>query len=261
MRASSPLQTVDHALAVLEHLAAARSPQPLTRLARDFGISKSSMYRVLATLEARGFVVQDVDTQHYGFGPSCARLVDQSRIGATLSALCLPVLHDLWHETGETILLGVCHRGQAVVVERISSPRPVAVQSTLGAALPLHAVSTGKVLLAGRPDAEIERLLPTLERFTPATIVEPEAVRAEVARVRRAGYAVNREGYRVGVSGVAAPVVWPATGATAAAIGVCAPAARFEEAFPTLRDLVVAAAAAASGALAGDAPAAVRSAV
>jgi IclR family KDG regulon transcriptional repressor len=246
------LQTVDQALTLLEHLAGCQEPRSLTRLAQELGTSKPRMHRLLATLRGRGFVAQDPETLRYSFGPSSTRLVEQWRVGLSATEACLPVVRALWQRTEETILLAVYRGGQAVVIEKLDSPRPVLARSELGATLPLHAVSTGKVLLASRSDAEIETIMRSgLTRYTPDTRVDPESLWAEIGRIRRLGYAINKEGYRPGVCGVAAPVRDSRGGSVAAAIGVCAPATRFSKDLVFLRDQVLAAATAASHALGG----------
>lgn len=243
------LHTVDQALGLLEHLATCHEPQTLTHLSRELGTSKAQMHRLLSTLKEHDFVSQD-QTSRYGFGFACSRLAEVSRLGLSAIEQCLPVMRALWRASEETILLAVFQGDRAIVVEKLDSPRPVLARSLLGSALPLHAVSTGKVLLASRPDAEIERLLARgLTQYTPSTCVDPAQLWQELREVRRVGYAVNREGYREGVGGVAAPVRLSRTGRVAAALAICAPVERFARDFVSLRDRVVVAAAAASDAL------------
>lgn len=246
------LSTVDQALDLLEHLASCHEPQTLTRLSRDMGTSKAQMHRLLTTLKERQFVSQD-ELSRYGFGFACSRLAEVSRLGLSAIERCLPVMRALWQASEETILLAVYQGDRAVVVEKIDSPRPVLARSLVGSALPLHAVSTGKVLLANRPDAEIDRLLSAeLTRYTPATCTNVTQLRDELKGIRRNGFAVNREGYREGVGGVAAPVRFSRNGPVAAALAICAPVERFARDFASLRRQVLSAAAAASDAL-GDA--------
>lgn len=243
------LYTVSQALALLEHLAGCHEPQPLTRLSADLGTSKAQMHRLLSTLKEHDFVSQDA-TSRYSFGFACSRLAELSRLGLSAIDLCLPFMRALWQASEETILLAVFQGDRAVVVEKLDSPRPVLARSLLGSSLPLHAVSTGKVLLASRTDAEIERFLAHgLTRYTPATCTDPAKLWREIREIRRVGYAVNREGYREGVGGVAAPLHMSRTGRVAAALAICAPAERFARDFVSLRDHLLRAASAASEAL------------
>lgn len=250
MPQSHPLKTTNDALAVLEYLATSPGPESLTRLSQVHQMSKSRMYRLLSTLKIRGFVLQDPDSARYSFGTACARLVMQARTGKSLTASCLPALRGLWKTTEETVELAVMESNHAVVIEKLDSPRPVLASPALGLIMPMHAVSTGKVLLAWRSEAEILRLISGgLERFTPATITDLDDLLAESRRIVRLGYAVNREGFQLGVCGVAAPVTWGAGGPIAAAVGACVPATRFRTNFAFLRDEVVKAARQASEAL------------
>lgn len=252
MNGRVPLQTVDQALALLGDLAISGTPRTLTALAREHGTSKARMHRLLAALKERGFVSQDDETHRYSFGPACMVLSEQWRRKISAGEVCLPVARALSERTEETILLAVHQDGRAVVVEKIDSPRPVLARSQLGAVLPLHAVSTGKVLLASRPDAEIERLIARgLPRYTRGTCVDPAKLWTEIRRIRRVGFAVNCEGYRPGVSGVAAAVLSSPTGPVVAALGVCVPSVRFAADFISLRDQVLEAAARASELLSG----------
>ena len=155
----SILTTVDEALAVLEHLAHCPEPQTLTRLAQEHGTSKARMHRILTTLRARGFVWQEEETARYRFGSTCALLADSALVGTSVTEACLPALRTLWTATHETVLLAVYHDERAIIVQQIDSSQPVIARSELGLTIPLHAVSAGKVLLASRPDKEIERLI------------------------------------------------------------------------------------------------------
>ncbi len=245
------LQTADEALAVLEYLAHAPGPQTLGALSRELGLTKARAYRILATLRRRGYVIQDPFSRRYAFGPACAQLTLAARAAVNLSASCSEALRWLWRTTEETVYLAVYEGAQAVVVDKLDSPRPVLAASSLGRILPLHAVSGGKVLLSSRPDDEVERLIDGhLASFTDRTLNGRDQLWKEVRKIRAQGYAVNREGWRDGVSGVAALVRWGLEGEPAAAMAVCLPEIRFRESFQHLRRSVIKAAAMASEALA-----------
>jgi DNA-binding IclR family transcriptional regulator len=223
------LKSVDQALALLEYLASTAAPQTVTGLSREFGLSKATVHRMLGTLRARGYVVQDPITARYSFGLTAAQLVQQLDADDTLTSACSPAMRWLWRKTGETVLLAVREGDKAVVVEKLDSTRPVLSTYPRGRLMPLHAVSSGLVLLANLSQEEVRAVLATsgLVQHTPRSRVTEEAVWAEIRAVRRKGYAINREGFRDGVSGVAAPV-HEAFGRVAAAIAVCVPSSRFE---------------------------------
>lgn len=242
-----PLKSVNQALAVLEHLAGASEPQAVTTLSRRFGTSKATMHRLLTTLRARGYVVRDPITARYGFGLTAGRLAQQAGVAECLTEACAPVMRWLWRTTQETVLLAVRDGDQAVIVEKLDSPRPVLATYSLGRLMPLHAVSTGMVLLAHLPDSEVEEILAGgLAEYTERTPSTAEDVWDEIRSVRRKGYAINRERFRDGVSGVAAPVRGRDPRRAAAALAVCVPSSRFDPEVDSLREAVAAAAGRAS---------------
>jgi len=245
------LQTIDDALSILEFLARTGAPQPLSRISRDLSMSKPRTHRMLATLVARGYVTRDPLTAHYGFGAMCGSLIAQARAGVSLSQACGPALRRLWSSTRETCYLAVLEADRAIVVDKLDSQLPVIATSVLGRALPLHGVSAGKVLLASRPDHEVEVLIQrSIAAYGQARPRDPARVLAEVRRTRAHGYAENPGGgFRDAVAGVAAPVRWPEKGTVAAAIAVCLPVNRFRANSAELRAAVLAAAAEASAAL------------
>jgi DNA-binding IclR family transcriptional regulator len=177
------LKSVDHALAVMEYLAAAADPVTLTALSKQFGMSKSSMYRLLATLRDRGYVVKDPITARYRFGLTATRLAQQAGAVESLTGACWPAMRWLWTRTEETVLLAVRDGDTAVVVEKLDSTRPVLASSSLGRLMPLHAVSGGMALLASFPDAEIREILTAtdLSRFTSKSVTNADAVWHDIA--------------------------------------------------------------------------------
>jgi DNA-binding IclR family transcriptional regulator len=245
------LKSVDQALSVLEYLASTSEPQTVTDLSRQFGLSKATMHRLLSTLRAHGFVFRDPVTSRYGFGLTASRLAQEAGAGQSLTEACWPAMRWLWRKTEETVLLTVRDCDKAVVVEKLESPRPVLATCSLGRLMPMHAVSSGMVLLAHCPDAEIAELIAAgLQRYTPHTLTKPDAIWEAIRSVRRKGYAINRERLREGVCGVAAPIRRSdPRRPVVAALAVCVPSSRFEPQVDALCGAVVAAAARASEAV------------
>jgi DNA-binding IclR family transcriptional regulator len=245
------LQTADDTLRVLEYLAESGRPRSLAAISHELNLTKARAYRILSTLKLRDYVLQDPFTRQYAFGPACARIVRQGQNSVSLVMACAEALRWLWEETGETAYFAVYQAGQAVVVDKIDSPKPLLAASALGRLLPLHAVSAGKALLASRPDYEVRKLIGDgAQNFTAGTRTEPSELWEEIRWIRAQGYAVNRQGWRDGVSGVAAPVRWGRAGTTVAAMAVCVPEVRFQDAQPRLTHCVTKAAMMASAALA-----------
>ncbi len=234
------LKSLDFALRLLECFDDGRRERGVTELARELGVSKATVYRVLATLEHRAYVAQNPITEQYRLGPRLRQLghVAARRIDLPIEAR--PAMEQLRDLTGDTVHLAVLDGPDAVYIAKVEGTHPVQVVSHIGDRCPAHAISTGKVLLAHADAPTLARLLSAgLPRFTPLTHAAPEDLQAELARIRAAGFAVNWGEWRDEVRGIAAPVR-DASGQVVAALGICSHVTRLTEArIATLTGTVV----------------------
>jgi len=204
---SDLVQSVGRAMALLE--AVAESPSggaPVAVLADSCGLNRATAWRLLATLEAHGYVYSDPITHHYTLGLSVPKLAAASTtVGITWQAHA--VLNRLSEKTGETADLAVS-QGLALTYVAEVTPPAVLQANWKGRAVPLHATSTGKSLLAWLSDDELGAALPArLQRFTDTTITTRAARKSAAADVRARGYAVSRGELEPALWGVSAPVV------------------------------------------------------
>jgi DNA-binding IclR family transcriptional regulator len=199
------VQSVQRAAALLRAISDAPEPQTAPDLAERCGLNRSTAWRILATLEEEGLVDRDAATNRYSIGHAVARL---SVAGTeSLPRLARPHLEELSRRTGETVSLALPRRLQLVYVDQVQAPHVMAAD-WLGRAVPLHATSTGKALLAWLPSDELAAALtPPLERFTDNTITDLPKLRSELARVRKRGYAVSRGELETALWGASAPVL------------------------------------------------------
>jgi DNA-binding IclR family transcriptional regulator len=224
-RAEHELGSLHHALDAIEALAAQRHEVTLADLSRSLSVSKSGLYRILATLTARGYAAK-TRTRAYRLG---VRLWE---LGCRVPDLGLvevaaPFMQRLTRDTDETCQLGILVGFDIVYLHRVEAGRSVRVHTEIGSRIEAHCTSTGMALLAQLPGDELARVLPArLRRVTPETIVNRAKLMAELARVRARGYAVGRGYWREDVAGVATPL-FGRDGATVAALNVAAPRVRF----------------------------------
>jgi DNA-binding IclR family transcriptional regulator len=198
------VQSVQRAVALLEAIASDSEPRKAAELAVRCGLNRSTAWRILATLEDLGLVGRDPQTQRYAIGPAAARLAAAG--GDSLPLLARPHLAELSRSTGETVSLAVPRRLQLVYVDQVQAPHVMAAD-WLGRAVPLHATSTGKALLAFLPANELQAALAqSLQPFTDRTITDPAELSAELDRTRRRGYAVSRGELETALWGASAPV-------------------------------------------------------
>ncbi len=220
------IQSVAHALDVLEQFKGDVAEYGVTELSRNLKLHKNNVFRLLATLEARGYVEQNKLTENYRLGIKILEL-GQSYVRQTgLVRQARPAMTELVREVAETCCLMVLRNDHAVCVDAVEPSQTVRVVAQVGVHLPLHATASGKAQLAFEPNDEIERIagIP-LKAYTSRTITEPDALRRELVKVARLGHAVEDEEFEEGVRSVSAPIR-DYTGRVVGAITISAPAAR-----------------------------------
>jgi DNA-binding IclR family transcriptional regulator len=199
----------------------------LDDISRTTGISKTTAYRMLRTLEWKGFLTFDPGTELYHIGPATipGAYLALSYVGFSRSTH--PILEHLASATGETVELVVEGNGGAVVVDQVATSHPFKPNLPLGRVVRNLANSAVKVLVANGPEVERERILrgPHV-KLTPHTNTDPAKIAAELNAVMREGLAYDLEEQDLGVSAVSAPV-YGSDGDLKAVVTVVAPAERF----------------------------------
>jgi len=221
----SSVQSIARAFDVLTALA--DGPLGVTEVAHRAGLPKSTTARLLGTLLAEGAVEQPPGDSRYRLGARMVTLAAGIRPTRSLVAIARPLLGELATTTGETAGLSVPDGREAHYVDQVDTPNPIAVRDWTGTRLPMHAVSSGQVFLAHLPAEALDAYLAQpLERFTPRTLVTPDALRERARTVALDGFAWARDEFIDGLSSVAAPVSVPG-GEVVAAIHVHGPTYRF----------------------------------
>ncbi|MFJ6570162.1 IclR family transcriptional regulator [Streptomyces sp. NPDC091292] len=235
------MQSVDRAVSVLEILAR-HGEAGVTEVADELDVHKSTAFRLLGVLENRGLVGQAKDRGKYYLGAGILRLAGSAAVRLDISQEGVPVCRELADELGETVNIAVLDDDAAVNIMQARGSAAVTAQNWLGRRTPLHATSSGKVLLAHLPPTLREGLLArTLPRYTDRTVTGTGALRGELDAVVEQGYAVALEEFEVGLTAVAAPVR-AHDGKVIGAISVSGPVYRLaDERLPVLAKRTVAA--------------------
>ncbi|MCF3963444.1 IclR family transcriptional regulator [Streptomyces fuscigenes] len=203
----------------------------VSRIARELGLSKAVVHRILQTLVGRGMVALDSETRLYRLGPSAAALGARALREFDLRAVAGNTLRRLQLETGETVTLTALVPGGRAYVDQIVSTHEVKMTVELGRRFPLHAGSSGKCCLAFLPEARREEILAAaLPALTDSTPTDAAALRAELAAVRRDGYA-SSHGERQSDAGSVASPLFGLDGDVRGSVSVCGPRSRFTPAF------------------------------
>ena len=207
-RGESKVNSVDRALVILEYLGTQTKEVGVRELGQAIGLSKSSVHRILQTLRARGFVKWNPDNARYSLGMRAFEVGCGILRSMEAHAVAKPYLEQLVANLGETAFLGVLDDADLVVIDKIDGRRSVRMYADIGSRRPLHSTAIGKALLAHLDRAEIDRIIAAkpLTRYTKNTITDPEALRAELDKIRRLGYAEDNEEMEDGLYCVGAPL-------------------------------------------------------
>jgi DNA-binding IclR family transcriptional regulator len=236
-------QSVQRATAILRAAAERPTGDTASGLARSAGLPTSTALRLIHTLESEGFLTRQ-GNGHYVIGLVLARLGHDAGHGDLLDATARAALERVAAETHETVTLSVVRgRDDLDVALQVDAPHLIQAVNWVGRRFSLHASSSGKVLLASFEPARLERYLEgSLERYTTATITDPDVLRREIDLVTSRGYAEIVDELEAGLAGVSVPIV-ERGGRLVATLNVSGPSFRFEgEArIAALRPMLVAA--------------------
>jgi IclR family transcriptional regulator, acetate operon repressor len=222
------VQSVERALDVLETMAGSDA-LGISEVAAATGLPDGTAHRLLRTLVARGYARQGPD-RRYSLGTRLLALGDGARRATVASSR--PFLDRLVELSGETANLAVLEGDHAVYVAQVQSAHRLRMFAEVGRRVPVHSTAVGKVLLAGMADAAVTALVRRtgMAARTPRTLVSPASLLAELASVRKAGWARDDEEEEAGVRCLAVPV--RDAGLVVAAMSVSGPAARVPAAPP-----------------------------
>lgn len=214
------------AAALLRAFGSGVPEQGVSELGRRLNLHKSTVSRLLATLESEGLLERAPGTEKYRLGPEIVRLAGKVDQSSDIQEVARPFLVALAEVTRETANLGVMEGAEVNNVDQVSGPHLVRIGNWVGRRTPLHCVANGKVLLAFQPKDVLERLTAgPLAAFTAHTVTKPAALRAELASIRKLGYATALGEIEEGLHAIAAPIC-DASGAVVAALSVSGPAYR-----------------------------------
>ena len=221
------LQSVERALNVLD-LLAAWGEGGVTELAVELDVHKSTVFRLLGALESRGLVDQTEDRGKYRLGFGLVRLAGAVSARMDITSQARPVTVRLSNDIGETVNLAVLTENFAVNVDQALGPASVSALNWVGRQTPLHATSSGKILLAHVAPAERKRLLKATGQaaYTAETITTAAELKRQLQEILDQGYATTFGEYEEGLNAIAVPVR-DAQGTVVAALSASGPSYRF----------------------------------
>jgi len=185
------IQSVSHALDVLEQFTGDADELGVTELSKRLKLHKNNVFRLLATLEARGYIEQNKATENYRLSLRCLRLGQRFIAQVGLLRQARPVLLQVAKSSRETAFIAVLRGNTVVSLDAVEADQPVRLAARTGESLALHATAAGKLHLAFA-DEELRGSLPeSLPKFTEKTIVERPALASQLKKIAENGYSVD----------------------------------------------------------------------
>ena len=202
----------------------------LSELSEKTGASKASTYRMLSTLESRGFVVKRGDTRKYAPGVQLVALSCAVVARLDLVKAARPFLEELQRTSGETVNLGILADAQVLYVDILESDQGLRMAAHVGARDALHSTALGKAILSALPSAEARQLLTSYRRqpATARTMVDLDRLLSELAETAERGYSIDDEENETGARCVGVPIR-DLSGRAIGAMSVSGPATRISD--------------------------------
>ncbi len=224
------IQAVDHALDLLEQFHDEVDELGVTELSKRLKLHKNNVFRLLATLESRGYIEQNRVTENYRLGLKTLQLGQTFIRQMGLLRQARPVLEWLVEQCNETSYVAILKDLHIVYLDVVETNLTVRVVPRVGARLPAYCTAAGKIQLAYMTDEELDNYFPTreLKGFTANTITDKETLKKHLQLVAEQGYAIDNEELDIGVRCVGAPIR-DYTRRIVGAVSISGPSMRFSD--------------------------------
>jgi IclR family acetate operon transcriptional repressor len=224
------VQSIDRAVAILRCFDARRPTLGISDISRATGLSTTTTHRLLVAMLSNRLIRQTSD-RRYGLGPLLVQLARSGAVPTTLRDAALPTMTALRDEVDETVgLHELLPSRERAVVDQVESHHELRRTYTdFGTPIRLPHGAPGKAILSMLPVEQQDDCLSTpIESITPTTITDPGKLQAELAGVRRRGWAESKGERTHGIRTVAAPV-FDHTGCVVGALGLSVPQVRMDD--------------------------------
>ena len=201
------IQSVSHALDVLEEFHGDVDELGVTELSKKLKLHKNNVFRILATLQSRNYIEQNKANENYRLGIRCLELGQTFIHQRGMLKQANPVLQELAEKTGETSYVSIMRGNEVVYLDSVEPKTTVRVVSRLGFHMPTYATAAGKVLVAFESEEDLrKRFSGELKSYTKNTFRTVEELFRDLEAVREKGYATDLEEFEEGLRCVASPI-------------------------------------------------------
>jgi IclR family acetate operon transcriptional repressor len=222
-------RAVERALNILLCFSMQTPELSMTQIAEQVSLNKSTVHRLLATLERKRFVDRDPVTGKYRPGIRLLQMAYLTLENNDLPRVALPFMRELCELHRETIDLSILDDIDVIFVEVVESPQRVKLAAAKGQRLPAFCTASGKAILAFLPPDQIKRTLERgMPRYTEFTPLTPEGLLQDLSTARKNGFSISIQEYEDGINAVSAPI-FDASKRPIASLAIAGPAYRLSQ--------------------------------
>lgn len=221
--------SVNNAMKILEAIGNHKS-RSLKQLIEELGLPKTSVYRILLTLEKNDFIYKDDISQNYKLGEKILYLASSFLVDNSLKDVAREPMERLFAKYGDTVNLGILSNKDIIYIDILESQFALRMQDNIGSKGPAHATALGKAILSTMSDSFIDEFLNDVNfiKYTDNTLVTKEETKAELEKIAAQGHSFDNEELVEGARCIAAPVIG-ANGRCVGAVSISGPLHRFHD--------------------------------
>lgn len=201
------LRTVKNAMRIIHLYSEDQHELGITEIARKLNLSKSTVHRLVQTLEEEGFLEKNTLSHRYRLGWKLLQLSGVVINQLSVFHEAVPIIETLSEKWGEAVHIGVLEGTKFVYLHKVESPYPTYLLSDIGKRMPASCTSGGKIILAYQPEKYLNFILKQkLPRCGPRSITCPNRFRRHLNEIKQKGYVVSQDELHKGVVSIAAPI-------------------------------------------------------
>lgn len=239
-----PVQSVHHALELFEVFRTSDKKEEfgVTELSKTLGLHKNNVFRLLATLESRGYIEQNMNTENYRLGIGIFNLGQKFINKLGILKLAKPFMEKIVEQVNESVYIGILREGSVIYLDIVEAPQTVRIVSRVGRDVPAYCTAIGKTQLAYASEEELNKIYmgARLRRYTDKTITSLPILKKHLREIGKKDYAIDDEEFEERVRCIALPIK-DYLGVPVSALSVSGPASRItdekmtEEILPVLK--------------------------
>ncbi len=226
------VQSVNHALQLFEvfRMADKQEEFGVTELSKTLGLHKNNVFRLLATLESRGYIEQNLNTENYRLGIGIFNLGQKFVNKLGMLKLARPFMEKIVAECNESVYIGILREGSVIYLDIVEAPQTVRVVSRVGKDVPAYCTAIGKIQLAYASEEELNKIYmgARLKRYTDNTITSLPELKKNLKIIAQQDYCLDDEEFEERVKCISVPIK-DYLGVPIAAISVTGPACRMND--------------------------------